>query len=158
MIGNLRAPRLEPAPVSSPSTCEHRTVSKDGLIVCKKISHGDNRVTPNECRVCPFKAVNCTHLRFSLQQSSPSPLIVRFNGREEVWNDEPPQLRFEQAACAAKVTPIDQPQACASCSLRQPVQPTTEKAARLVSRPSAQPAASTQAKVVPFRPRKAAAG
>ncbi|MFN2290294.1 MAG: hypothetical protein ACK2UC_03775, partial [Anaerolineae bacterium] len=77
------------------TVCEHRSVSKDGRIMCGKIVEGDPEVSPNLCRDCPFKAVNCSHLRFSLRLSSPSPLIVRFNGRTEVWDDDPPQLSFE---------------------------------------------------------------
>jgi hypothetical protein len=84
------------APMLGASPCEHRTVSKDGRIICKKIMVGDNGVSPNECRACPFRAVNCQHLRFSLQQTSPRPLVVRYNGREEVWDDDPAELRFEQ--------------------------------------------------------------
>lgn len=102
-------------------SCEHRTVSKDGRIVCRKIATGDNEVSPNICRTCPFKAVRCEHLRFSLRKTEPCRLIVRFNGRTEIWDDEPPDVRFEQAACAAKVLPIQHPKQCVGCALRQPV-------------------------------------
>jgi hypothetical protein len=112
--------------MQSASPCEHRTVSKDGRIVCSKIVDGDNEVSPNVCRTCPYRSVNCAHLRFSLRQVSPSPLVVRFNGRTEVWDDDPPEIRFEQAACAAKVMPIGHPRACAGCLLRQPMQTPTE--------------------------------
>ena len=109
--------------------CEHRTVSKDGRILCTKIVEGDNEVSPNVCRDCPMRAVNCEHLRFSLRLSSPSPLTVRFNGRTEVWDDGPPRLSFHHAACAARVVPIHGPRACAGCALRQehlPAAPPTE--------------------------------
>jgi hypothetical protein len=109
----------EANPLPTAGVCEHRQVSKDGRIVCTKIVEGDNEVTPNVCRTCPFKAANCTHLRFSLRQVTPSPLIVRFNGRTEVWDDDPPHVQFEQAACAARVSPIDHPKQCANCALRQ---------------------------------------
>lgn len=112
------------------SPCEHRTVSKDGRIICGKIVEGDNSVSPEVCRSCPVKAVNCSQLRFSLRQTTPSPLVVRFNGHTEVWDDDPPELQFEQAGCAAKVMPIDQPRACVGCALRQPVQATVEPRGR----------------------------
>jgi len=99
--------------------CEHRTVSKDGRILCTKIVEGDNEVSPNVCRDCPMRAVNCEHLCFSLRLSSPSPLTVRFNGRTEIWDDGPPQLDFQRAACAARVVPIYGPRACAGCALRK---------------------------------------
>ena len=149
MIRQPLSIRLCEDPMPGLSPCEHRTVSKDGRIVCGKIVEGDNNVSPNTCRACPFKAVNCTHLRFSLRQTSPSPLIVRFNGRTEIWDDDPPQLSFERAACAAKVAPIDQPQACAGCTLRQPLQaPVAQPARRRVAH---------AAKVVPFPQREAVA-
>jgi hypothetical protein len=99
--------------------CEHRTVSRDGRIVCKKIVDGQAEVSPSVCRQCPARAVNCQHLRFSLRLSSPSPLVVRYNGRTELWDDGPAELRFDRAACAERVMPIHSPQACAECALRQ---------------------------------------
>ena len=42
----------------SRGVCEHRTVSKEGRIVCRKIVEGENTVSPNLCRNCPFMAVN----------------------------------------------------------------------------------------------------
>lgn len=134
------------------SPCEHRTVSKDGRITCKKIAVGDNAVSPNECRACPFQAVNCKHLRFSLQQTSPRPLVVRYNGREEVWDDDPAEVRFEQAACAAKVLPIQDPRACVGCALRQALQAPTEQPV-----PRRQRRAAAGGKVVAFPAREAVA-
>jgi hypothetical protein len=107
------------------SACEHRTVSKDGRIVCRKIVNGEPEVSPNICRDCPFKQINCAHLRFSLRLDSPSPLVVRFNGQTEIWDDGPPRLALERAACSERVLPIHGPRACASCSLRQPLDSTT---------------------------------
>jgi hypothetical protein len=130
--------------------CQHRTVSKDGCIVCAKIVEGDNQVTPNICRTCPFKAVNCGHLCFSLRQTSPSPLVVRYNGRTEIWDDGPPELGFEHAACAAKVMPIDHPRVCIGCPLRQAIQAPVEQHVR-------RRRAAGNAKVVPFPLREAAA-
>ena len=117
---SIPRPETDLGPVGSP--CEHRIVSKEGRIVCRKIVEGENEVSPNVCRACPLKTVNCAHLRFSLRQTSPTPLIVRYNGRTEVWDDDPPEVCLEQAACGAKVTPIQHPKQCASCTLRQPLQ------------------------------------
>jgi hypothetical protein len=110
--------------------CEHRTVSRDGRVVCAKIVAGDDAVSPDLCHGCPFKTVNCSHLRFALRQVTPTPLTVRYNGREEIWDDGPPEIRFEQAACLAKVTPIDQPRACIGCTLRRPVDAPGERPRR----------------------------
>jgi len=94
--------------------CQHRSVAADGRIVCAKITLGDNEVSPNLCRNCPAKTIACHHLRFSLQKSSPSAIVVRYvNGRTEVWNDKPPSVSFLRAACAAKVAPITSPRECA---------------------------------------------
>ena len=123
--------------------CEHRTVSKDGHITCRKIVQGENTVSPDLCRTCPFRSVNCSHLRFSLVQTSPSPLIVRFNGRTELWDDEPPELHFQQAACSERVLPIEHLRSCTGCSLRQPME--TPAARPNPRRPAAHPG-----KVVPF--------
>ncbi|MFN2169042.1 MAG: hypothetical protein ACK2U9_22650 [Anaerolineae bacterium] len=79
-------------------------------------------MSPDVCRTCPLKAVNCAHLRFSLRQITPTPLIVRFNGRTEIWDDDPAEVRFEQSACSAKVMPIQHPKQCVGCALRQPVE------------------------------------
>jgi hypothetical protein len=104
------------------SSCEHRGVSKDGRIVCARIVEGDNEITPNSCRDCPYKKVNCAHLRFSLRQTSASPLTVRYNGRVEIWDDEPPRLLFERAACTAKVMPLQHHRSCEGCTLAKPLQ------------------------------------
>ena len=149
MVQALSCAGQLPACGQSSAVCEHRSVAADGRIVCRKILWGENRVSPALCRACPSQAVNCTHLRFSLRHTSPSPLLVRFNGRTEVWNDAPPALQFEQAACALQVAPLSSPRACAGCALRQPAAaPAPEPAP--VARPG---------KVVPFveREREAAA-
>ena len=144
MIHELPRPRLS-SPTEPRGMCEHRRVSKEGRIICGKIVEGDNAVLPNTCRNCPFMAANCAHLRFSLQQTSPSPLIVRCNGRTEIW-DDPPEIRFHQAACAARVMPIDNPGVCAACAQRE---------ARSVRSPAHRPAPrrlepAVRGKVVPF--------
>ncbi len=130
--------------------CEYRSVAADGRITCAKIALGDNEVSPNLCRSCPAKTIACHHLRFSLQKSSPSAIVVRYaNGRTEVWNDEPPSISFLRAACAVKVAPITSPKECVACSLRLTTLPqpqAKEKAARR----------KPKGKVVPF-PRPVAA-
>ena len=126
-----------------PGSCPHRTVAKDGRIICSRIVEGDNEVSPNVCRDCPFKAVNCSHLRFTLRQISPSPLIVRCNGRTEIWDDGPSEIRFERAACAARVLPIHDPRSCAGCTLHKPLQAPAKA-------PSRRQAAAVMGKVVAF--------
>ena len=128
-----------PSPAKEPQgggSCEHRTVAKDGRIVCSRIVEGDCEVSPNVCRDCPFKAVNCGHLRFSLRQTSPTPLVVRYNGRTEIWDDGPGSLSFERAACAAKVIPVYEPRSCAACTMRKPVQAPVEAPAKRREVPS----------------------
>jgi hypothetical protein len=127
-------------------------VAGDGRIVCIKIAEGDAQVSPDLCRDCPFKAVDCSHLRFSLRLTSPSPLIVRFNGRQEIWDDGPPVLRFERAACAERVMPIHDPRACSDCALRCPLHAVSES-------PVCEPAAAGRVvgTVVPFPSREAVA-
>lgn len=134
------------------SACEYRTVSKEGRIICQKIVEGDPEVSPNICRDCPFKAVDCAHLRFSLCRSSASPLVVRFNGRTEVWDDGPSRLTFERAACAERVVPIHGPGACADCPLRQPLRETAAEP------PAHKPAAAGKVVSFPAREAVAAAG
>jgi hypothetical protein len=130
MIRQLPTVRQQEEPLPGLMPCEHRTVSKDGRILCVKIVEGDDVVSPEACRTCPFQAANCIHLRFSLQQTSPSPLIVRFNGRTEIWDDDPPELRFTRAACEARVLPVEDPRVCASCALRQSVHAPAEQPRR----------------------------
>jgi hypothetical protein len=127
----------------STSSCQHRTVAKDGRIICSRVVEGDCEVSPNVCRDCPFRSVNCTHLRFSLRQTSPSPLVVRYNGRTEIWDDGPCELSFERAACTAKVMPVYEPRSCAGCTLHKPLQ-TPVKA------PSRRRKAAAMGKVVAF--------
>ena len=126
--GATQAAVRPPAPA-----CERRAVSRDGRIVCIKIVEGPAEVSPHLCRQCPFRAVNCQHLRFSLRLTSPSPLLVRHNGRTELWDDGPAELRFDRAACAARVMPIHSPQACAECALRQAACPEAVLAAEVGS-------------------------
>ena len=155
MIQKLSTVRVKERPAAGLSPCQHRTVSRDGRIVCGKIVEGGNAVAPDICQSCPVRAVNCSHLSFSLQQTSPSPLIVRFNGRTEVWDDDPPEIFFDQAACVARVIPIASPQSCAGCSLRQPAESVPMGPAE---RPAPrQRRAEVVGKVVPFPGRRVAA-
>lgn len=98
--------------------CSFARVANDGRIICTKIAQGDNEVSPALCFTCPARQCSCDHLRFSLVRTSPSPFIVRWNGRTDVWNNEPPQVAFLRAACAAKITPLPSSQECLSCELR----------------------------------------
>lgn len=148
MTRTLMLSRRQPVTSRDPIACEHRQVCRDGRIICSKIVEGDPTLTPDLCRSCPFAAVNCTHLRFSLRLTSPSPLIVRFNGLTEIWDDDPPQLLFTQAACEAQVCPIEDPARCASCSMRIPLTP-AHPMAPVLQPPRRQPA--HHAKVVPFQ-------
>jgi len=132
------------------SICENRTVSKDGRIICAKIVEGDNEVSPNVCRECPFRAVDCSHLRFSLRLDAGSPLIVRYNGRTEIWDDGPAELSFERAACGVKVMPIYGPRSCAGCALRQTMGLQAEQPLKI-------PHAGANGKVVSFPSREALA-
>lgn len=142
--GDGRSWALSPAhEVRTLGACQHRTVARDGRIVCSRIVEGESEVSPNVCRECPFKAVNCAHLRFSLRQESASPLVVRFNGRTEIWDDGPDQLSFERAACSAKVIPIHEPRSCTGCTMRSPIQAVQETGRR-------RPVAAASGKVVAF--------
>lgn len=126
--------------------CVYRKVSQDGRIICQKIVQGDNEVSPNLCRDCPAKQVSCDKLRFCLQKSSPSPLVVRYgNGHCEVWDNEPARLSFLRAACTARIAPISDPRQCAACPLRTPAEPLSEDS------PLSQVARG--GKVIPFPPR-----
>ncbi|HSJ55947.1 MAG TPA: hypothetical protein VLC95_02130 [Anaerolineae bacterium] len=145
MLRELHLARPAAMMTGHSAACEHRAVSGDGRIICTRIVEGEAEVSPEVCRDCPFKAADCSHLRFSLRLTSPSPLIVRFNGRQEVWDDGPPELHFERAACAERVMPIDDVRTCAECPLRRPVHTAAERL----------PAANGT--VVPFPERVAAA-
>lgn len=108
--------------------CQHRSVDRDGRIICKKIVEGDNEVSPNICRDCPARQITCDKLRFSLQKFSPSPIVVRYgNGHCEVWGDEPARISFLKAACVARIAPITDPQQCAACALRTADEPILEE-------------------------------
>jgi len=153
MIGKLTKPK-----VNSGTTCIHRGVARDGRIICAKITEGNNEVSPNICRDCPARQVNCDKLRFSLEKSSPSPIVVRYgNGHSEVWNDEPARITFLRAACVAKIAPISDPRQCAACALRTVGEPVLEEIPLpRVARPTHRKVAR-DGKVIAFPQRVAAA-
>ena len=130
--------------------CQYRSVGRDGRITCQKIVEGDNEVSPNLCRDCPARQINCDKLRFSLQKSSPSPIVVRYgNGHSEVWNNEPARITFLRAACVAKVAPISDLRQCAACALRTVSEPVLEEVLL--------PKVARRGKVIAFPQRVAAA-
>jgi len=130
--------------------CAYRSVASDGRIICRKIVEGDNEVSPNLCRGCPAKQINCEKLRFSLQKFSPTPIVVRYgNGHSEVWDDEPARITFLKAACVAKVALISDPRQCAACALRTVSEPAIEEISL--------PQVASGGKVIAFPQRAAAA-
>jgi hypothetical protein len=129
--------------------CPHRSVAKDGQIICKMVLSGDNEVSPNLCRECPAKAIACDHLRFSLQKITSRPITVRYaTGRVEVLDDQPPHVAFRRAACEKRVMPVNSSLECACCELHS----------ECVTRPVTRPASvlAEKGKVIPF-PRRLAA-
>ena len=140
-------------------SCAHRMVSKDGRVVCAKIVEGENGVSDEQCRACPYQAVNCRHLRFVLRQRGRSALVVRHNGRMEVWDDGPAVVELDRAACAARVMAVEQAGACAGCGLRQAAEERSGVAvvrgragavSPVGSLPDGEPAVRCRGKVVPF--------
>lgn len=102
--------------------CPYRQVDDEGHILCEKIKTGDREVSPNICRACPVAAINCAHLRATLDHQARPPLTVRYgNGKTEIWDDVAPSIKLQTAACAAKVVPIHSPRDCAACPIRQPL-------------------------------------
>lgn len=124
-------------------TCPHRSVAKDGRIICKMILSGDNEVSPNLCHDCPARAIACDQLRFSLQKMSSHPIIVRYaTGRVEVLDDQPSRIAFLRAACQEKVMPVNTPLECTRCELHW------ERVAQPIARTTSVPAG--KGKVIPF--------
>ncbi len=102
--------------------CPYRQVDDEGHILCDKIKTGDREVSPNICRACPVAAINCAHLRATLDHQARPPLTVRYgNGKTEIWDAVAPSISLQRAACAVKVTPIHSPRDCAGCPIRQPL-------------------------------------
>ncbi|MCX7840264.1 MAG: hypothetical protein N2559_12555 [Anaerolineae bacterium] len=101
--------------------CPYRRTDDDGHILCDKIKSGDREVNAATCRACPIAAINCAHLRATLEHHARPPLVVRWgNGKTEVWDDFAQEsLTLTRAACAEKVMPITSVNDCAGCALRQ---------------------------------------
>ncbi len=129
--------------------CPYRQVDDEGHILCDKVKTGEREVTPNICRVCPVSAINCAHLRSTLDHQSRPPITVRWgNGKSSVLDGAEPTITLGRAACAQKVIPIHSPRDCAGCPLRQPLpevstppRATSERRARAASPPAPVPVA-----------------
>ncbi len=140
--------------------CQFRHAEEDGRVVCEKIVQGDNEVGPNICRACPVMAINCSHLRFTLQKISSSSILVHYgDGRSEVWAGDPPRVTLAKGACAAKIMPIEGPKSCAGCALRSALlQPGSEEPAVQDGHRTPASAQMRAGKLLSFPPRRAAAG
>jgi len=102
--------------------CPYRHANDDGQILCERIKSGDRAVAPNICRACPVAAINCAHLRATLNHDARPPITVRWgNGKTQIWESDAPSITMQHAACAAKVIPIHSARECAGCALRQPL-------------------------------------
>lgn len=101
--------------------CPYRRTDDDGHILCDKIKSGDREVSAATCRACPIAAINCAHLRATLEHHARPPIVVHWgNGKTEVWDDFAQEtLTLTRAACAEKVIPITSVNDCAGCALRQ---------------------------------------
>ena len=112
----------QPRPLIPENHCEHRQVTADGRVICRKVGRGDAEVSVALCAACPAALIQCPHLRFTLRKHAPMPIVVRYaGGRTEVWDDMPPSMRFERAACALCRDAINTPADCAGCTLRAAV-------------------------------------
>ena len=135
--------------------CPYRQVDDEGHILCDKIKTGDREVSPNICRACPVAAINCAHLRATLDHQARPPITVRYgNGKTEIWEDDAPSIALERAACAAKVIPILSPRDCAGCPIRQAlISPDAIGVApRIASTPAESRPATTARRVPPRAP------
>lgn len=100
--------------------CPHRTVDREGRIVCDQVKEGEREVTLQACRMCPVSKVNCAHLRATLLHWSRPPITIRYgNGKTEIWDAEPPTLSVRRSACAALAIPLASTHDCAGCALHQ---------------------------------------
>lgn len=127
------------------SYCQHRGVSEDGKVVCRKIGRGDQEVTLSICEACPAAACNCGHLRFSLEKEGDSPVVVRYgNGRSEVLDRGAQGVRLTKSACAVQLRTVDTRHDCNGCALR------SEGFVRSIIPPSHVDVLPARAKVIPF--------
>lgn len=140
--------------------CIYRKAEEDGRIVCEKIVFGDNQVDPNLCRACPVAAINCAHLRFTLEKLESATILVRYgNGRSEVWPGEPARVSLSHGACAARVIPVEGPRTCAGCALRRPMVVPERVAAQVAAvQPAPSAGQAVRGRIIPFPQRAATAG
>ena len=100
--------------------CQYRKVTNDGQLACAKISGPNREVSAEICQACPVAAIDCQHLRVSLQKEEGGSITVRFgNGRSEVWAAEPTHVYMRRAACAALCVQISGPQMCIGCAVHR---------------------------------------
>ena len=126
--------------------CQHRTVSEEGKVTCRKIARGDNEVTLAMCEACPAAQCNCGHLRFSLEKDGDSSVVIRYgNGKTDMLESSPSAIRFARSACAAQLRPVDTRTDCTSCPLR------SDGFVHSVIPPMRVDVAPVRAKVIPFR-------
>ncbi len=126
--------------------CQHRGVSDEGKVTCKKISRGDNEVSLSICEACPAANCNCGHLRFSLEKEGESSVVIRYgNGRSELLEGSAGGVRFTKSACAAQMRPVDTRRDCLACPLR------SDGFVHNVIPPAHMESIPARAKVIPFR-------
>ena len=100
--------------------CPYRFVDDEGHLLCDEIKSGDREISAAVCQVCPIAAIDCVHLRATLDHQTRPPLTVRYgNGKTEVWDDLAPELSLQRGACSVKVTAVRTPHDCAGCAIRQ---------------------------------------
>lgn len=100
-------------------TCEYGKVWGDDDIVCSRTMLGDSRVSPNLCRECPARACNWEHLRFSVENPSLFPIVIRWvNGHSQTWNNQSADVSLIRSPCEAKAIRISSPRDCVGCALR----------------------------------------
>jgi hypothetical protein len=100
--------------------CLFRRADDQGRILCNRIKTGDGQVTPNTCLACPIVAIDCRHLRATLEHRVSSAITVRYgNGKTQIWQDPTPGLTLERAACEERLVSISSPCDCAGCRHRQ---------------------------------------
>jgi len=129
--------------------CQHRGVSEEGKVSCRKIARGDNEVSLSLCAACPAASCNCGHLRFSLEKEGESSVVIRYgNGKTDLLEGGPSGVRFTKSACAAQMRSVDTRSDCAGCPLR------SDGFVHSVIPPARIEAMPARAKVIPF-PRSA---
>jgi len=131
--------------------CQHRSVSEEGKVTCRKILRGDSEVSLAMCEACPAAQCNCGHLRFSLEKEGDTNVVIRYgNGKTDVLESGPSGVRFAKAACAAQLRPVDTKTDCTGCPLR------SDGFVHNVMPPMRVEVSPVRAKVIPFRTMAAA--